>query len=107
MGQKDDYPHVHYAITEHYSCLTDVRPLHHSSVFVQVSEYSSVLKVVACLLHLSVIPAPGNCAITISSKEKNITAEVTKCDEEAGQKFLNVPVTKATARAAEHCNESV
>jgi hypothetical protein len=55
-----------------------------------------------------VISAPGKCAITIHSKERNITADVTKCcNEEAGQKFLSVSVTKATARAAEHGNKSV
>jgi hypothetical protein len=47
------------------------------------------------------------CGRTIHSKERNIIANVIKCcDEEAEQKYLSVPITKATARAAKYCNIS-
>jgi protein involved in ribonucleotide reduction len=42
--------------------------------------------------------------LTIHSKERNIIENVIKCcDEEAEQKYLSVPITKATARAAKYC----
>jgi hypothetical protein len=45
--------------------------------------------------------------LTIHSKETNIIANVIKCCvEEAEEKYLSVPVTKATARAAKYCNIS-
>jgi hypothetical protein len=45
--------------------------------------------------------------LTIHSKERNIIANVINCcDEEAEQKYLSVPITKATARAAKYCNVS-
>lgn len=45
---------------------------------------------------------------TIQSTERNIIACVIKCcDEEAEQKFLTVPLNKATARAARYCNTSL
>jgi hypothetical protein len=53
------------------------------------------------------MPAQRKRGLTIHSKERNIIANVIKCcDEEAEQKYLSVPITKATARAAEYCNVS-
>jgi hypothetical protein len=51
--------------------------------------------------------APGTCRIIIYSKERNTTADVIKCcDEEVRQKFLSVPLTKATTWTAEDCDKS-
>jgi hypothetical protein len=45
--------------------------------------------------------------LTIHSKERNIIANIIKCcDEEAEQKYISVPIPKATARAAKYCNVS-
>jgi hypothetical protein len=45
--------------------------------------------------------------LIILSKERSITANVIKCcDEETEQKYLSVPITKDTARAAKYCNVS-
>jgi hypothetical protein len=47
--------------------------------------------------------AQRECGLTIHSKGRNIIANVIKCcDEEAEQKYLSVPITKATARAAKY-----
>jgi hypothetical protein len=51
--------------------------------------------------------AQGKRGLTIHSKERNIIANVIKfCDEEAKQKYLSVPITMTTARAAKYCNAS-
>jgi hypothetical protein len=45
--------------------------------------------------------------LTIHSKERNIITNIIKCcHEEAEQKCLSVPITKATARAAKYCSVS-
>jgi hypothetical protein len=54
-----------------------------------------------------VILAQRKHGLTNHSKERNIIANVIKCcDEEAEQKYLSVPITKATARAAKYYNLS-
>jgi hypothetical protein len=47
------------------------------------------------------------CGLTIHRKEKNIIANIIKrYGERAEQKYLSVPIAKATSRAAKYCNVS-
>jgi hypothetical protein len=42
--------------------------------------------------------------LTVHSKERDIANVMKCCDKEAEQKYLSVPITKITARAAEYCS---